>query len=291
LTLRDVLDLLVLAAIWGASFLFMRIAAPEFGPIPLVATRVGIAAAFLLAILTAGGRTRQLRAHTGPLILLGVLSAAVPFTLFAYAVLSLTAGLTSVLNATAPLFGALVAYFWLGDRLRRVQILGLTIGFAGVIVLVSDKISFAQGGSGWAILAALAASLLYGISASFIKKQLSGVNPLVNATGSEVAATALLLIPAIVYWPAASPSPLAWASAISLGILCTGVALALFFRLIGRIGPAKAITVTYLIPVFGVLWGFVFLDEPVTVRMLAGCAVILLGTSMASGMIGARRAG
>lgn len=289
MTLRDALDLLLLAAIWGASFLFMRIAAPEFGPIPLIATRVSVAAAFLLVILASKGRTRRLYAHARPLIVLGALSAAVPFTLFAYAVLSLTAGFTSVLNATVPLFGALVAYFWLGDKLGRLRILGLIIGFAGVIVLVSDKISFARGGSGWAILATLAASLLYGIAASFVTKYLANVDPLINATGSELAATGILLVPAIAYWPATNPSPFSWASAVSLGIICTGVALVLFFRLIARIGPAKAITVTYLIPVFGVLWGFLFLDEPVTGRMLAGCAVILLGTSLASGVV-ARRA-
>ena len=221
--------------------------------------------------------------------MLGALSAAVPFSLFAYAVLSITAGFASVLNATVPLFGALVAYMWLGDKLGRVRSLGLVIGFAGVLVLVSDKVSFARGGSGWAVLAALAASFLYGISASFTKKYLSDVDPLINATGSQIAATAVLLIPAIVYWPETNPSPLGWASAIVLGIVCTGIALALFFRLIARIGPAKAITVTYLIPVFGVLWGFLFLDEPVSRRMLAGCGVILLGTSLASGVIRARR--
>lgn len=289
MTLRDALELLLLAAIWGASFLFMRIAAPEFGPVPLIATRVGVAAVFLFVILAVNGRARQLYPHARPLIVLGALSAAVPFTLFAFAVLSLTAGFASVLNATVPLFGALVAYFWLGDTLGRRRIAGLVIGFAGVLVLVSDRISFDQGGSGWAILATLTASLLYGIAASFIKKYLARVDPLVNAAGSEIAATAMLAIPAIALWPAANPSPLSWASAISLGIFCTGIALVMFFRLIARIGPAKAITVTYLIPAFGVLWGFLFLDEPINGRMVAGCAVILIGTSLASGMISGGR--
>ena len=267
----------------------MRIAAPEFGPVPLIATRVGVAAAFLVVILAIRGRTRLLYAHARPLFLLGALSAAAPFTLFAYAMLSITAGLASVLNATVPLFGAVVAYLWLGDKLGRLRSLGLVIGFAGVVLLVSDKISFARGGTGWAIIATLAAAFLYAISASFIKKYLSDVDPLVNATGSEIAATALLLIPAIFYWPETNPSPLGWVSAILLGIMCTGIALALFFQLIARVGPSKAITVTYLIPVFGVLWGFLFLDEVVSGRMLAGCGVILLGTSLASGVIRARR--
>ncbi|HKY19810.1 MAG TPA: DMT family transporter [Vicinamibacterales bacterium] len=289
MTLRDTIELLLLGAIWGASFLFMRIAAPEFGPIPLIAARVGIAAVFLLAIVATRGSSRQLYVHARPLIVLGALSAAAPFTLFAYALLSLTAGFTSVLNATVPLFGALVAYFWLGDKLSQWRILGLVIGFAGVLLLVADKASVARDGSGWAILAGLSAAFLYGISANFIKKHMTGIDPLINATGSEIAATAMLLIPAIVSWPAQSPSMLAWVSAISLGIFCTGVAVAMFFRLVARIGPAKTVTVTYLIPVFAVLWGFLFLDEAISARMVAGCAVILLGTSLASGLIGSQR--
>jgi drug/metabolite transporter (DMT)-like permease len=289
LTARDVIDLVLLAAIWGASFLFMRVAAPEFGPVPLVAMRVGIAAAFLLVVLALRGGMRQLHLHARPLIVLGALTSAIPFSLFAYAVLSLTAGFASVLNSTVPLFGALVAFLWLGDRLGRLRTLGLVVGFAGVLLLVWDKVSFASGGSGWAVLAALAAALLYGVGASYTKKVLSDVDPLVNATGSQVAATAILLIPAVIYWPAAGPSLLSWWSAISLGVICTGVALILFFRLIARVGPAKAITVTYLIPVFGVLWGFLILDEPVNASMLAGCAVILVGTGLASGLIRAKR--
>jgi drug/metabolite transporter (DMT)-like permease len=282
---RDVLDLVLLGAIWGASFLFMRVAAPEFGPVPLIATRVAIAAVFLLVILAARGGVRHLYPHAWPLTVLGAISSAVPFSLFAYAVLSLTAGFTSVLNATVPLFGALVAYVWLGDTLGRFRALGLVVGFAGVLLLVLEKDSFARGGSGWAVLAALSASLLYGVGASYTKKALASVDPLVNATGSQIAATAFLLLPALIYWPGTNPSRVSWASAIGLGVVCTGVALILFFRLIARVGPAKAITVTYLIPAFGVLWGFLVLHEPVNASMLAGCAVILLGTGLATGLL------
>jgi drug/metabolite transporter (DMT)-like permease len=289
LKFRDAVDLVLLAAIWGASFLFMRIAAPEFGPVPLIAARVAVAAAFLLIVLAARGGQRQIYEHASSLIVLGALSSAIPFTLFAYAVLSVTAGFASVLNATVPLFGAVVAYAWLGDKLGPLRVLGLVIGFVGVIVLVSDRISFTRGGAGWAIVAGLSASFLYGVGASYTKRKLSNVDPFINATGSQVAAALLLLVPALVYWPASNPSWLSWGSALILGILCTAIALILFFRLIARVGPAKAITVTYLIPAFGVLWGFLFLHEPVSARMLAGCAIILLGTALASGLIAARR--
>ena len=267
----------------------MRVAAPEFGPVPLIAMRVGIAAVFLLVVLALRGGWRELYTNGWSLVVLGLLTSAVPFSLFAYAVLSLTAGFASVLNATVPLFGALVAYIWLGDKLGRMRVVGLAVGFAGVLVLVRDKFSFGAGGSGWAVLAGLGAAVLYGIAASYTKKYLSKVDPLINATGSQVAASGFLVIPAVLYWPERNPSLTSWASAIALGVACTGIALILFFRLIDRIGPAKAITVTYLIPVFGVLWGLLFLDEPVTRNMIIGCAIILLGTGLANGLIGARR--
>ena len=289
MTLPDALTLLLLAGIWGASFLFMRVAAPEFGPVPLIAMRVAVAAMFLVLVLAARGGWSELYTHRRRLLVLGAVTSAVPFSLFAYAVLSLTAGFASVLNATVPLFGALIAYAWLGDTLGSMRILGLAIGFAGVLILVRDKLSFGVGGSGWAVLAGLGASVLYGVAASYTKKYLSKVNPLINATGSQIAASALLLIPAIIFWPDRNPSLSSWASAIALGVACTGIALILFFRLIERIGPAKAITVTYLIPVFGVLWGLLFLTEPVTMNMVGGCAVILLGTGLASGFLEGRR--
>ena len=285
---RDGLELTVLAAIWGSSFLFMRIAAPEFGPIPLIATRVAVAAVFLAAIVAARGGMRDIYTHWGRLFVLGALSSAIPFTLFAYAVLSVTAGFASILNATVPLFGAIVAYVWLGDTLGPLRIAGLVIGFVGVIVLVSDRIVFTSGGSGWAVMAGLSASFLYGIGASFTKRKLAEVDPLVNATGSQIGAALLLLIPAFIFWPSQNPSWLSWTSALVLGILCTGIALLFFFRLIARIGPARTITLTYLIPAFGVLWGFLFLNEPVSASMVAGSAVILLGTALASGLIAPR---
>ena len=281
----DVIELVVLAAIWGASFLFMRIAAPEFGPVPLIAVRVGVAAAFLCLVLAPTGRARQLRAHAGALVAVGALSAAVPFSLFAYAVLWITAGLASVLNATVPLFGAVVAYVWLGERLGRLRVAGLVIGFGGVVLLVWDRVSFAGGGSTWAVGAALIASFLYGIAASFTKKYLGDVDPLISATGSQLASAGLLFLPAIALWPSAHPSPQAWTSVALLGIFCTALAVTFYFRLIARVGPARTVTVTYLIPVFGVFWGYVFLNETVSGRMLAGCAVILLGTSLATGAI------
>lgn len=282
---RDLIDLLVLGAIWGASFLFMRVAAPEFGAVPLIAARVGIAALFLIAVLARRGGLAHLSPNAARLTFLGAINSAIPFSLFAYAVLSVTAGFAAVLNSTAPLFGALVAFIWLRDRPAPTRIAGLVVGFVGVLILVWGRVSVRDDGGGAAVLAGLTAAVLYGISANYAKKRLSDIDPLVIATGSLIAATVLLLPLAFYAWPQTSPSQASWVSAVLLAVICTGIAYILYFRLLSRIGPSKTLAVTYLIPAFGVLWGHLFLHEPVTASMLVGCAVILLGTTLATGML------
>ena len=282
---RDLIDLFVLGAIWGASFLFMRVAAPEFGAIPLIAARVGIAAIFLIAVLARRRGLDQLYRNAPRLTFLGAINSAIPVSLFAYAVLSVTAFFDSVLNSTAPLFGALVAFIWLRERPATMRIAGLIVGFAGVVVLVWGRVSLADEGGGVAVLAGLSAAVLYGISANYVKKQLSHVDSFVIATGSLVAATVLLLPLAVIYWPERQPSQLAWISAVLLSVICTGIAYILYFRLLSRIGPSKTLAVTYLIPAFGVLWGHLLLHEPITASMVVGCSVILAGTTLATGIV------
>lgn len=286
---RDLVDLFVLGAIWGASFLFMRVAAPEFGAIPLIFARVGIAAIFLIAVLARRGGLSQLYPNAARLTFLGAVNSAIPFSLFAYAVLFVTAGFASVLNATAPLFGALVAFIWLRERLAPSRSVGLIIGFAGVLVLVWGRVSVAGDGGGIAVLAGLSAAVLYGISASYVKKRLSDVDPFVIATGSLIAATVMLFPLAILYWPQTPPGRVSWVSAVLIGVICTGIAYILYFRLLSRIGPSKTLAVTYLIPAFGVLWGHLLLDEPITASMVVGCTVILVGTTLATGMLSSWR--
>jgi drug/metabolite transporter (DMT)-like permease len=281
----DVTDLIALAALWGGSFLFMRIAAGPFGPAPLIALRVGLAAVALLPLLAVRGELADLRRHARPIFVIGIMNSALPFCLFAYAVLSVSAGFAAILNATAPLFAALVAYLWIGEKLTPLRVAGLAVGFIGVIVLVWDKASFHPGGSGYAIAAGLAASLCYGISASYTKRRLNGVSPLAIATGSQVAAAIVLSPFAVLLRPAQWPAPGVWGSVLALAIGCTAVAYILYFRLIVHVGPSKAIAVTFLIPVFGMIWGAMFLDEVPTLSMLAGCAIILFGTALATGVV------
>lgn len=280
---RDRVELLLLAVLWGGSFLFMRVAAPEFGAVALAEIRVAVAALFLVIVLAWRGGFRRMLPAAMPLTVVGAINSALPFTLFAYATLSITAGTAAVLNASAPLFAAVVAYFWFRDKLTPARVAGLIVGFGGVMVLLWDRISFNGDAGAWAMIAALAASLAYGIAANYTKRKLGGVGPLVTATGSQIAATLLLLPFCVVYWPSVTPSLLSWLCAIALGIACTGIAYILYFRLISHVGPAKAITVTYLVPVFGMLWGLIFLHEAITIDMLVACAVILLGTALATG--------
>jgi drug/metabolite transporter (DMT)-like permease len=286
---RDLGELLALAAIWGASFLFMRVGAPEFGAIPLAGMRVLGATIVLLPIIAVRGEFDVLLKHWKPILIVGITNSALPFMCFAFALLYITAGLTSIFNAATPLFGAVIAWVWLKDRLNASRTLGLLIGFVGVFGLAYAKATLKAGAESvhivLAILACLMATLAYGFSASFTKRYLTGVPPMVVAAGSQFGAALVLIVPSIALWPAHAPSAAAWFNVIALAVICTGLAYVLFFRLIAHIGPANAITVTFLIPGFAVAWGALFLGEALTWQMVVGCAVILLGTSLATGVL------
>ena len=285
----DLMALLTLAALWGASFLFMRLGASEFGAFALTALRVGGAALFLLPLVAARSQGDALRRHWRPIVVVGLLNSALPYLLFAIAALAINAGLSSILNATAPLWSVLIARLWLKEQLTPSRLLGVFIGFVGVTMLAWNKASFMSDEHGVsaavAIGACLLATLCYGITANYAKRQLTGVPPLAVAAGSQAAAALMLAAPAIAMWPSTLPSATAWASLAALAVLCTGVALVLFFRLIANLGASRAITVTFLIPLFGVLWGALFLGERVTPWMVLGCAVILLGTALVTGVL------
>ncbi|PTR03925.1 threonine/homoserine efflux transporter RhtA [Paraburkholderia sp. GV068] len=292
---KNLFQLLILAALWGASFLFIRVGVTDFGVAPLMALRVGIGAAFLIVVLLARRPLQQsatiLRTRAFPLLVVGILNSAAPFCLFAYAELTLSAGVTSVINATTPLWGGLVAFVWLRDRLTGLRTLGLAIGFLGVLMLVWDQIATPSGSAATPLTTALAAgaalgaTLLYGIAANYTKRYLTGVDALTVAAGTMTGATIVLLPLAVIYWPSAPVSLHAWGAVIALGVACTGVAYMLFFHLIAVAGPARAITVTFVIPIFGILWGALFLGEGVSAGMLEGCGVILVGTALATGVI------
>jgi drug/metabolite transporter (DMT)-like permease len=282
-------DFILLAAIWGSSFLFMRLGAVEFGALPTAAVRVAIAAAFLLPLLWLRGLGPQLRRNWKPVFVIGVLNSGIPFACFAFALLSITTGLSAILNATVPLFGALIAWFWLKDRPAGSRVLGLVIGFVGVALLAWDKASFKPDASGiapaWAVLACLLATLCYGIAANATKRYLSGLPALVTATGSQVGATIALALPAAWFWPAQMPGLMAWLSLLAVGVVCTGIAYILYFRLIESAGPARALAVTFLVPVFAVFYGVLFLGETITGWMLLCGGFIVCGTALSTGLL------
>jgi drug/metabolite transporter (DMT)-like permease len=280
----DSLELLLLASLWGASFLFMRVAGPEFGPIALSFLRAAIAALLLLPFLLLGSGAAELKTHWKRLALVGVLNSAIPFCLLALATVSLSGGFAAILNATAPLWAAVIAWIWLADKMDGSRIVGLMIGFAGVVILLANKIGLNAPGVPVAVLAAISAAFFYGIGANFTKKYMHGISTLAVATGSMLAATIVLLPGAVLFWPGEPVSLLAWVAVIVMGIASTGIAYVLYFRLIVNVGPAKAITVTYLIPGFAVIWGAIFINEELTTNMVIGGAIILAGTALATGM-------
>jgi drug/metabolite transporter (DMT)-like permease len=286
---RDGGELLLLAAIWGASFLFMRMAAPYFGAFALVFLRVGLATLVLLPVLAWQGLWPALRTHWRPIAVVGLLNSALPFVLFTVAALAINAGLSAIFNATTPLWTALIAWLWLHDRPAPMRALGLAIGFAGVLALAAGKASLKVGEHGvspaLAIAACIGAALFYGLAANFAKQRLSGVPPLALATGSQLAAALVLAGPAWWTWPTLAPPASAWWAAVLLALLCSGLAYVLYFRLIAHLGPAGASSVTFLIPLFAVGWGWAVLDERPGPGMAAGGAVILLGTALAVGVV------
>jgi drug/metabolite transporter (DMT)-like permease len=290
---RWLIDLVLLGALWGASFLFMRVGAAEFGALPTAAVRVFVAALFLLPIALWRGHGPTLLRQWKPIFGIGIFNSGLPFALFCFALLTITAGLGAVLNATAPMFGALVAWAWFSERPRGLRVLGLVVGFAGVAMLAGKTVGFRSGTEGhaalWAVLACLAACLCYGIAASATRRWLGGVAPLAAAAGSQVGASVFLALPAFWLWPAQWPSLRAWWALLVLGVLCTGVAYILYFRLIEAAGPARALTVTFLVPVFAVFYGVVFLDEHITAWMLVCAAVIVCGVALSTGLLGAGR--
>jgi drug/metabolite transporter (DMT)-like permease len=286
---RSLFDLFLLGALWGASFLFMRMGAAEFGPAPLVFIRVAGASLLLLPILMLRGEIPALRQHWRVIAFVGVINSALPFLFFMIAALVLNTGLMAVFNATAPIWGAIVAWAWLGDKPAKSRVLGLAVGVLGVVFLTWGKADFKGGEHGISpavgIAACIAAAVLYGIAANVSRKYLVGVPPMAMAAGTQLSATAVMLLPALLMLPSVPPSNTAWFAAAALAVGCTGLAYVLFFRLIAHAGATNAISVTFLIPAYAMLWGWLFLGEKPTTTMLIGCAVILLGTALATGFI------
>ena len=284
---RWLAQFVALGAIWGSSFMFMRLAVADFGPVATATLRVSLGALFLLPLLLWRGQWPALRARWPAIFFVGLLNSGIPFALFAFSLLTITTGLSSIINATVPMFGALVAWLWLGERPGLWRIVGLVLGFLGVSLLAWDQADLRATAVHpiWAMAACLGACISYALAASYTRLYLQDVPPLAAATGSQIGAALGMALPALWLWPQQPPSQAAWLSLLVLGALCTGVAYLLYFRLLGSASPSRALAVTYLIPLFAVSYGVTLLDEPFTAGMGLSALVILLGTAMATGMI------
>ena len=283
----DLAALLLLGALWGASFLFMRMGADQFGPMALAGMRAIGAALCSLPLLASRERRAVMRRHARDIAVVGMANSALPFVLFSFAAGSLPAGVSAISDAIAPLLVALSGWMWLGEKLDATRASGLLVGFTGVVWLVAGSVGFdgAGNGSGWAMAACVGANVCYTFGAHYGQRRLRGVAPLAVATGSQLASAVALLPFTVWLWPAAMPGAQAWVAMFGLAAACTSLAYVLFYRLMARIGSSRTLAVLYLIPVFGVLWGLVFLHEPVTWAMAGGCAVILAGVALTTGMV------
>ncbi|MFC3747423.1 DMT family transporter [Paenibacillus sp. GCM10012306] len=281
--------LLLLALIWGASFLFMRIASPVFGPVFTTELRVSMAAAALLLYALVTRRKLGLWRHWKPFLVLGGLNAALPFTLICMAELHLSASLAAILNATTPMFTALAAWGTHQEKPGRSKSLGLIIGVLGVIVLVGWSPVPLEGKVLMSVLFSLGAALSYGFGGLYAARAGKGVEPLTLAIGQQLGASVLLLPLAIIFMPRQMPTAAAVYSVIGLSILCTSIAYLIYFRLIHNVGAVKTASVTFLVPVFGVVWGVLFLHEQVYLNTILGLVIILLSVTLVNRRGGRRK--
>ncbi|MEY4640496.1 MAG: hypothetical protein RLZZ227_490 [Pseudomonadota bacterium] len=274
------LQLCVLASIWGASFIFIRMAVPHFGAVPLSGTRSLIAALTLTPLMLMKGQWPAFRDNWKHLLVLGLISTALPFSFLAISTQYTSAGFASILNSLTPLFSALVAWLWLKEYLTPAVVIGILLGFGGVLVMVFDRETISSSFALLPVLAGLAGTFLYGLTGNYSRRFMTGVPVLTLSAGSQIFSALLLLPVALLQWPGTAIPLSSWFYAAVLGVLCTGVAYIIFFGLLETIGVARTVIVTYLVPVFAMTWGYLILGEGVTLKMLAGAALILAGIGL-----------
>lgn len=283
--MSSIVQLVILGAIWGASFLFLRLAVNDFGPVPLVEVRLALGSLLLLPFLLRDRARFSLR-RWPMMALIGALNSAVPFLLFAWAAERAPAGVGAIANGMTALCAALMGFLFFQEKLGARQSIALVMGFTGIIVLASGRMAGMS--VGWASIAGAVASLMYGLGVHMARRHLQGL-PSAALASVTLGSGALLAAPfAAATWPAHTIAATSWLSAVALGVLCTGIAFAMFYRLIEKIGPNRTSIVTYLIPPFGVAWGFIFLHEPVTATMIIACVMVLGSVALSQGAFGRR---
>jgi len=276
----EIAILLLLSALWGGSFLFLRVVAPEFGPVSSIGLRVTLAAACMSPILLRRDNRLSLLRYPGETMVMALLGVAVPFCLLAFTSLSLEAGMTAVINAMTPMFTMLVALAWTRRLPTASQTRGVVLGLAGVVILSWEHLSFRPDGGGRAVLAGVTAMVCYAYATNFLKIRMPHATAQSVAFGS-MAGAAILLAPMIWWtWPEVPPSGRAWICLILLAVMSTALAYLLFFRFMKQVSALAATGITFLVPVFAILWGSIFLGETFSLRMFVGMAVTLLGAAL-----------
>jgi len=282
---QDLARLVALAAMWGASYLFMRYAVPHLGPVLMIELRVLVAGLALAAFVYASGRGIDWRQHWRGYLFVGAIGLALPFALIAEALTVIDASTAAILNALSPLWATVFAALWIRDPITPAKMAGITLCLAGTAVLVGWTPAPITHRELVAASMSVAATALYGLTIVFTKVKLKGASPMATSAATLLFA-ALALAP---FTPLdrdlhAVPA-MAWWALAGLAIVSTTVAFIFYYRLIADVGPVKAITVTLLVPVFGMVWGVLLLVEPVTAGRLAGCAIILFGCSLILGLV------
>lgn len=281
----DLARLFALAAIWGASFLFFRVAAPVLGPLVTAESRALIGGLALLLYYRMVGIDLEFRSHWRAYLVIGALNSALPFSLFAFASIHLSASYAVILNASAPLWGAVFSAIWLGEQLTMRKSLGLLMGVAGVALVMRLGVPEPTPMLAWASGACILGTMCYSLAGIYMRKYSVKLKPQGLATCSLLGA-AVVLLPLVPFVPpAGSPTVAVILSILALSLLCSTVAFVIYFRLIADVGPTSALTVTFLMPAFGMIWGALLLDEHITLIMLAGCGLILLGTALVFGLL------
>ncbi len=282
LSTREVTEFIIVATLLGASYMFMRVAVPEFGPVPLICIRAWIAAASLSGVLwvmkPSIGLVLVVAAR--PVLVVSVFNITIPLCLLAYASLHLSAGFTALVVASTPCVGAVAGRVWFSSRLSRRAIIGLVVSAVGMVVLTWGKVGFRHEPTSLAVLAGFGASASFGFATHYAKRHLQHAGALFTAFGTQLAAGVLLLPLGVWAWPSSTPGAGAWMSALLLGVASTALAHTLYFRLIASAGAQRASAVALLTPVFASLWGFWFLGEALTPLMVFGGSVVLCGTGL-----------
>ncbi len=287
MTRRDTLLLLLLSAIWGSSFLFIKLGVDVLEPSVVVLGRLVLGALFLLILIPGRGGFAPLRGNLMPLVFLGALNNAVPFWLLGFAETRLDSGLTAVIQAAAPIFTVLLATRMdASQRVTGVRLIGIFVGFLGVALLVGVQ----SGANLVAALAVIGVAFCYAVSILYAGLAVRSIPPLQVSLG-QLACGAVLVAPfGLSQLPSTMPAAKVWLAVLALGVLGSGLAYLLYFALISSAGASRAILVTYLVPAFALVYGAVFLDEAITVVALVGLALVLTGTALATGLARARAA-